>query len=197
MVVSNFFNISKKMKTLRVNKEKLLKCHWSALDLSHHNYTMPTIVDKPGFNKKAQKAQSILDARTIIQETIVCHKPLQISSSTLLSCGRRMASLKRSRSIGLKNNNTKSIRNDYVADSETGSVKVTNLIVAKLLSENINLSKEPYSDHMGFCKIPKSLAKRYASELKQSIDMVARCLENERLKELEKLGRLGVLIILL
>ena len=49
---------------------------------------------------------------------------------------------------------------------------------------------------MGFCKIPKALVKRYASELKQNIEIVARCMENERLCQLTKYGKLGVKYII-
>jgi hypothetical protein len=45
---------------------------------------------------------------------------------------------------------------------------------------------------MGFCKIPISLIKRYASELDYDIKIVASCLETERLNQLEKNGNFGV-----
>ena len=45
---------------------------------------------------------------------------------------------------------------------------------------------------MGFCKIPRALVKRYACELRRSIDAVGQCIENERLDQLKKLGKLGV-----
>lgn len=44
----------------------------------------------------------------------------------------------------------------------------------------------------GFCKIPFALVKRYASELNQDIESVSKCMESERLSQLEKLGKLGV-----
>lgn len=74
--------------------------------------------------------------------------------------------------------------------------QVINLIAAKLLSENIELAKQPYSDQFGFCKIPISLVKRYSCELKQDIQLVSKCLETERLNQLEKSGKLGVCISL-
>lgn len=70
--------------------------------------------------------------------------------------------------------------------------EVTNLIAAKLMSENIDLARWPYSDEFGFCKIPVALIKRYSHELDQSVELVARCIESERLNQLEKQGKLGV-----
>ena len=45
---------------------------------------------------------------------------------------------------------------------------------------------------MGFCKIPKALVKRYSYELREDIEIVSKCMEIERLNQLEKLGKLGV-----
>ncbi|CAF0801623.1 unnamed protein product, partial [Brachionus calyciflorus] len=70
--------------------------------------------------------------------------------------------------------------------------KLCDLIAAKLLSENIDLAKEPYTDEMGFCKIPLALVKRYSCELNQDIDLVAKCIESERLNQISKNGKLGI-----
>lgn len=45
---------------------------------------------------------------------------------------------------------------------------------------------------MGFCTIPKALIKRYAFEMNQNTQLVSNSMENERLVQLEKSGKLGV-----
>ena len=60
------------------------------------------------------------------------------------------------------------------------------------------LNHKKYNNHIskikkfGFCKIPLAIVKRYSSELKQDIETISKCLETERLGQLEKQGKLGV-----
>lgn len=43
--------------------------------------------------------------------------------------------------------------------------------------------------------VPRALVKRYASELKESIETIAKCMENERINQLEKSGKIAVIVI--
>lgn len=70
--------------------------------------------------------------------------------------------------------------------------KICDLIAAKLASESIELASVPFTDEMGFCKVPTALIKRYASDLCQDIEIISKCIENERLTQIEKSGKLGV-----
>ncbi|RNA17080.1 SAM and SH3 domain-containing, partial [Brachionus plicatilis] len=70
--------------------------------------------------------------------------------------------------------------------------KLCDLIAARLATEMIDLASVPYTDEMGFCKVPMALVKRYAAELNHGIQLVAKCIETERLAQIEKSGKLGI-----
>ena len=119
-------------------------------------------------------------------------------SSLILKNGRRFLSTLNSKRGGHQHetpvigNKLYSVANGQPLTSGRQEENLINRIAAKLLSEAVDLTRSPYSDEYGFCKIPIALIKRYACELEQDIELVAKCFEAERLSQLEKQGKLGV-----
>lgn len=66
------------------------------------------------------------------------------------------------------------------------------LIETKLLSEEIDLTEEPYSDKHGRCGIPEALIERYAEDLSQLVKDVAACMDDIRVRHLRKQHRMAI-----
>ena len=154
--------------------------------------TLPSVANQ----MRHSKTQVFTESTT---ETSDHCKQRSKTPNNLLNYRQRMASFRRSvskksitkhNSIQLNDNKFRLLSTS--SHSSLRLERITNQIAAKLLSENIELSKHPYTDEMGFCKIPKALVKRYAFEMNQHIQLVSNSMENERLIQLEKSGKLGV-----
>ncbi|KAJ7342032.1 hypothetical protein JRQ81_008426 [Phrynocephalus forsythii] len=66
------------------------------------------------------------------------------------------------------------------------------LIENKLLSEDIDLTEDPYSDKHGRCGIPELLVQRYSEDLDQPEKDVATNLDQIRVKQLRKQHRMAI-----
>ena len=119
------------------------------------------------------------------------------AKSFLLKNGRRLFTWNRksNAAVAKKKNDFERVETPYLFNNvraNPAEEQLINLIAAKLMSENIELAQAPYSDEYGFCKIPIALVRRYALELKRSVELTAKCMETERLSQLEKSGKIGV-----
>uniref|UniRef100_A0A8C8S4K8 SAM and SH3 domain containing 1 n=1 Tax=Pelusios castaneus TaxID=367368 RepID=A0A8C8S4K8_9SAUR len=74
----------------------------------------------------------------------------------------------------------------------TRGIDLEMLIENKLLSEEIDLTEEPYSDKHGRCGIPEALVQRYAEDLDQPEKYVATNMDQVRVKQLRKQHRMAV-----
>ncbi|XP_054825914.1 SAM and SH3 domain-containing protein 1 [Eublepharis macularius] len=66
------------------------------------------------------------------------------------------------------------------------------LIENKLLSEDIDLTEDPYSDKHGRCGIPEALVQRYSEDLEQPEKEVATNMDQIRVKQLRKQHRMAI-----
>ncbi|NXD21173.1 SASH1 protein, partial [Spelaeornis formosus] len=66
------------------------------------------------------------------------------------------------------------------------------VIENKLLSEDIDLTEEPYSDKHGRCGIPEALVQRYSEDLEQPEKDVATNMDQIRVKQLRKQHRMAI-----
>ncbi|NWT37431.1 SASH1 protein, partial [Chroicocephalus maculipennis] len=66
------------------------------------------------------------------------------------------------------------------------------VIENKLLSEDIDLTEEPYSDKHGRCGIPEALVRRYSEDLDQPEKDVATNMDQIRVKQLRKQHRMAI-----
>ncbi|NXY86431.1 SASH1 protein, partial [Alcedo cyanopectus] len=66
------------------------------------------------------------------------------------------------------------------------------VIENKLLSEDIDLTEEPYSDKHGRCGIPEALVQRYSEDLEQPEKEVATNMDQIRVKQLRKQHRMAI-----
>ncbi|NXV46923.1 SASH1 protein, partial [Uria aalge] len=66
------------------------------------------------------------------------------------------------------------------------------VIENKLLSEDIDLTEEPYSDKHGRCGIPEALVQRYSEDLDQPEKDVATNMDQIRVKQLRKQHRMAI-----
>lgn len=126
--------------------------------------TMPSM--KKFDTMKSNKSVKLLhsdsnSSQMMMEETETEHKTLysttitQSPSNTLLSYGRRIASFRRSRSRNsIDKSNSVQLFDKcsyYETNKSNGNSRierVTNLIAAKLLAENIDLAKVPFSDEV-------------------------------------------------
>ncbi|NXN56866.1 SASH1 protein, partial [Rynchops niger] len=66
------------------------------------------------------------------------------------------------------------------------------VIENKLLSEDIDLTEEPYSDKHGRCGIPEALVRRYSEDLDQPEKDIATNMDQIRVKQLRKQHRMAI-----
>ncbi|XP_067398474.1 SAM and SH3 domain-containing protein 1 isoform X1 [Emydura macquarii macquarii] len=74
----------------------------------------------------------------------------------------------------------------------TRGIDLEMLIENKLLSEEIDLTEEPYSDKHGRCGIPEALVQRYTEDLDQPEKDVATNMDQVRVKQLRKQHRMAI-----
>ena len=161
--------------------------------------------DKDGEAGRAKNLKLVSTEDEIVElEKLDGYKTTKINSASnrtaksFLKTGRRLFTWNRKSNAAAAKRKNEFERVDMpylfnnVRASSAVEEQLINLIAAKLMSENIELAQQPYSDEYGFCKIPIALIRRYSMELKRSIELVAKCMETERLSQLEKCAKVGV-----